>query len=190
MRVPFLQMIVFTSTLQFSQVESTVQQEAESNKGIIVNEHIMTISTTAAATRNLNTAMDVNKWSKCNPIDKTAAAKVTNVSKKKCKTQCMNSESCKSFQYKKILKKSGDGYRQICWLLDHATTAVPVTQRKNRIWCGIKTPTNPTATPTASPNSSCSSSGDGIIIPMYIFPESNESVCRNSQVSYLTASSL
>lgn len=188
MRVPFLQKIVFTLTLLLSKLGSTVQQEAESNKGIIVNENTITsISTTAAATRNLNT-MDVNKWNKCNPIDKTEAAKVTNKSKKKCKTQCINSDSCKAFQYKKIPKKSGDGYRKICWLLDHATTAVPVIQRKNRIWCGIKTPTIPTAAPSASPNSSCSNSGDGIIIPMYIWPESDGSGCTNSQVSSLTLS--
>ena len=185
-------MFVFTSTLLlFSQVESTVQQdEAESNKGIIVNDNAMTLSTTAAATRNPNTAMVVKQGSKRNPIDKTGAAKVTNISKKKCRTKCMNSESCKAFQYKKVPKKSGDGNRRLCLILDDTTTAVPVTQRKNRIWCGIKTPTNPTAAPSASPNSSCSSSGDGIIIPMYIFPESDESGCTHSQVSSLTASSL
>ena len=123
-----------------SQVESTVQQhEVES-----------TASMTATSRTRILSTIDVNKWHNCDPINKETATRVTNISKKKCRNRCVNSATCKAFQYKQIQKRN----RKLCFLMDNTAIAVPVVQRKNKIWCGIKTapPSPSTLVPSVGPS--------------------------------------
>ena len=113
---------------------------------------------TDAHARSLAT-FNITNWHKCSPFDKESSTKLSSItiSKNRCKKRCLNSSSsCKAFLWRK--KKSG---RKVCWLIHHDTSAVAVTQRNNRIACGLlnsdQTDTEePSRTPSSSPVASAS----------------------------------
>lgn len=114
---------------------------------------------TNAHARSLAT-FNITNWHKCSPFNKESSTKVNSItiSRNGCKKRCLNSSapSCKAFLWKK--NKNG---RKICWLIRHDTSAVAVTQRNNRIVCGLLESDQtdmeePSRTPSSSPVASAS----------------------------------
>ena len=115
---------------------------------------------------------NINNWHKCSPFDKDLSTKLNSItiSRKDCKKRCLAaSSSCKAFLWK---KKEKNG-RKICWLIRHDTSAVSVTQRKNRITCGLlkrdQTDTEePNPTPSSLPVASASAAPSFAPSSLYI----------------------